>query len=184
MIIVENGIQLGTSTQRIMRYCRKKNYNIAIRTRRSDDPSSSEIIPRQYSSTGRSNERLSSSHSACRQRSLVVTEPGSIGSWDKSYTLKLKSWLMQDQMLSIDHLIRTNDLELKTVEGVRAVGVLITASHTTKSGLDPVCQFSLLVIPPSSWSDLQAEIIQYAKFQDLRICIADPSRNNFKLIKV
>lgn len=150
MITIEDGIQLGTSTQRLLRRLSMKNYDVVIRTRRSSDPSSKEVIPRQHSSAGRPTESLSSSHSTTRQELLVTTESGVLVRWDKSLTLKLKSWLNSNLGLSVDHLVRTNDLGLKTAKGVSAVGVILTASHTTKSGLDSVSRGSVLVISPSS----------------------------------
>jgi hypothetical protein len=182
MIVVENGIQLGTSTQRLMRRLSVKNYDVVIGTKRSSDPLSSEVIPRQHPSAGRPNERPSSSHSASSQRLLVESEPGSLMNWDKSLTLKLKSWLNSNLGLSIDHLVRTNDLGLKTAKGVSAVGVILTASHTTKSGLDSVRSGSVLVIPPSSWSALQTEIRQFAGSRHTKICILDLQRNYINFI--
>jgi hypothetical protein len=182
MIVVESGIQLGTSTQRLMRRLSLKNYDVVIGTKRSSDPLSSEVIPRQHPSAGRPNERPCSSHSASSQRLLVESEPGFLVSWDKSLTLKLKSWLNSNLGLSIDHLVRASDLGLKTAKGTSAVGVILTASHTTKSGLDSVRSGSVLVIPPSSWSALQIEIRQFAGSHHTRICILDPGRNYINFI--
>jgi hypothetical protein len=182
MIVVESGIQLGTSTQRLMRRLSLKNYDVVIGTKRSSDPLSSEVIPRQRPSAGRPNERPSSSHSASSQRLLVESKPGSLSNWDKSLTLKLKSWLSSSLGLSIDHLVRTSDLGIKTAKGTRAVGVILTASHTAKSGLDSARSGSILVISPSNWSALQIEIRQFAGSRHARICILDPQRNYINFI--
>lgn len=182
MITIEDGIRLGSSTQRLMRRLSMKNYDVVIRTRRPSNPSSSEVMPRQLTSAGRPNESLSSSHSTTRQVLLVTTEPGALVVWDKSLTLKLKSWLNSNLGLTLDHLVRANDLGLKTAKGVRAVGVILTASHTTKSGLDSVRLGSVLVISTSHWSVLQTEIMQYAKSHKLKICILDLSRNFINFI--
>jgi len=175
MIVVQNGIQLGTSTQRLLRRLSLKNYDVVIGTKRSSDPLSKEATPRQTSSSGRPTERPRSSHSTSGYTLLIESEPGSLCTWDKSITLKLKLWLNRGIGLSFNHLVRTSDLGLKTTKGTSAVGVILTASHTTKSGLDSARSSSILVIPPSSWAKLQIEIKQFAKSHDTSVLILDTS---------
>jgi hypothetical protein len=182
MIVVKDRIQLGTSTQRLLRRLSLKHYDVVIGTKRSSDPLSRKVIPRQTSSSGRPTERPCSSHSALSLRLLVESESGSLVNWDRSLTLKLKSWLNSNLGLSIDHLVRTNDLGLKTAKGISAVGVILTANHTTKSGLDSVRLGSILVISPSSWSILQNEIRHFAVSHDTKICILDLGRKRINFI--